>query len=76
MTGIATSPYDVAEHLRTPEEMEAYLEAVKDDKDEAGDDTAFVAKALHDIARAKDMSRVDAKSDETPVVLESAEPVM
>jgi len=73
MTGIATSPYDVAEHLRTPEEMEAYLEAVKD---EAGDDTAIVAKALHDIARVKDMSRVDAKSDETPVVLESAEPVM
>jgi len=73
MTGIATSPYDVAEHLRTPEEMEAYLEAVKD---EAGDGTAFVAKALHDIARAKDMSRVAAKSDETPVVLESAGPVM
>jgi len=24
---VTTSPYDVAEHLRTPEEMAAYLEA-------------------------------------------------
>ncbi len=27
MTKTITSPYDVAEHLRTPEEMAAYLEA-------------------------------------------------
>ena len=55
MTKTVTSPYDVAEHLRTPEEMAAYLEA---SMDEAGGDAAFIAKALGDIARAKGMSQV------------------
>ena len=55
MTGTETSPYDVAEHLRTPEEMAAYLEACME---EAGGDAAFVARALGDIARAKGMSQV------------------
>mgnify|MGYP006304937429 CR=1 FL=1 len=50
-----TSRYDVAEHLRTPEEMAAYLEACLD---EADGDAAFIAKALGDIARAKGMSQV------------------
>ena len=50
-----TTRYDVAEHLRTPEEMAAYLEACLE---EAGGDAAFVAKALGDIARAKGMSQV------------------
>jgi probable addiction module antidote protein len=50
-----TSPYDVAEHLRTPEEMAAYLDAWLD---EAPDDAAGIAKALGDIARAKGMSQV------------------
>lgn len=50
-----TSRYDVAEHLRTPEEMAAYLEA---SMEEAGGDAAFIAKALGDIARAKGMSQV------------------
>ena len=50
-----TSRYDVAEHLRTPEEMAAYLEACLE---EANDDAAFIAKALGDIARAKGMSQV------------------
>jgi probable addiction module antidote protein len=50
-----TSRYDVAEHLRTPEEMAAYLEACLE---EADGDAAFVAKALGDIARAKGMSQV------------------
>jgi probable addiction module antidote protein len=50
-----TTRYDVAEHLRTPEEMAAYLEACLD---EADGDAAFVAKALGDIARAKGMSQV------------------
>jgi len=49
------SRYDVAEHLRTPEEMAAYLEACLD---EADGDAAFVAKALGDVARAKGMSQV------------------
>ena len=55
MTRTATSPYDVAEHLRTPEDMAAYLEAAIE---EAGHDAAFVARALGDIARAKGMSQV------------------
>jgi probable addiction module antidote protein len=50
-----TSPWDVAEHLRTPKEMAAYLEACI----EAADgDAAFIAKALGDIARAQGMSQV------------------
>lgn len=51
----ATSRYDVAEHLRTPEEMAAYLEACME---EADGDAAFISKALGDIARAKGMSQV------------------
>jgi probable addiction module antidote protein len=47
--------YDVAEHLRSPEEMAAYLEACLE---EAGDDAAFIAKALGDIARARGMAQV------------------
>lgn len=50
----ATTKYDVAEHLRTPEEMAAYLELCLE---EAGDDAAFIAKTLGDIARAKGMSQ-------------------
>ena len=50
-----TTRYDVAEHLRTPEEMAAYLEACLE---EAEGDAAFIAKALGDIARAKGMTQV------------------
>ena len=50
-----TTRYDVAEHLRTPREMAAYLEACLE---EANGDSAFIAKAIGDIARAKGMSRV------------------
>jgi len=49
------SPYDTAEHLRTPEEMAAYLEAWME---EAPDDMAGMARALGDIARAQGMSQV------------------
>ena len=55
MTKIQTTRYDVAEHLRTQEEMAAYLEACLE---EADGDAAFVAKALGDIARAKGMAQV------------------
>lgn len=50
-----TTSYDVAEHLRTQEEMAAYLEACMN---EANGDAAFIAKALGDIARAKGMAQV------------------
>lgn len=55
MAKTITTRYDVAEHLRTPEEMAAYLEACIE---EANGDAAFIAKALGDIARAKGMSQV------------------
>ncbi|MGH7972219.1 MAG: addiction module antidote protein [Limisphaerales bacterium] len=50
-----TARYDVAEHLRTPVEMAAYLEACLE---EANGDAAFIAKALGDIARARGMAQV------------------
>ncbi len=52
---VKTSSYDVAEHLRTPEEMAAYLDAWLE---EAPDDVSGIARALGDIARAKGMSHV------------------
>ena len=55
MNRTVTSPYDVAEHLRTPEEMAAYLEACIE---EADGDATFIAKGLGDIARAKGMAQV------------------
>jgi len=55
MSKTTTTRYDVAEHLRTPEEMAAYLEACLE---EANGDAAFIAKALGDIARAKGMAQV------------------
>jgi len=50
-----TLAYDVAEQLRTPEEMAAYLDAWFV---EAPDDSAGIARALGDIARAKGMTQV------------------
>ena len=50
-----TSDYDVAEHLRTPEEMAAYLDAWFE---EAPEDASGIARALGDIARAKGMTQV------------------
>jgi len=55
MTKTVTTRYEVAEHLRTPEEMAAYFEACREGDD---GDAAFIAKALGDIARAKGMSQV------------------
>ena len=55
MTKTKTTRYDVAEYLRTPEEMAAYLEA---SLEEANGDAAFVARALGNIARAKGMSQI------------------
>ncbi|MDP1695243.1 MAG: putative addiction module antidote protein [Candidatus Woesearchaeota archaeon] len=49
------SKFDVAEHLRTPEEMALYLDACFEESD---GDAAFIAKALGDIARAQGMTQV------------------
>jgi probable addiction module antidote protein len=55
MNKTKTSRYDVAEHLRNPEEMAAYLDACIE---EADGDAASIAKALGDIARAKGMTQI------------------
>jgi probable addiction module antidote protein len=47
--------YDVADYLKSEEDMVAYLEACFE---EAGDDAAFIAAALGDIARAKGMTDI------------------
>ncbi len=50
-----TTPYDVAKHLRTLEQMAAYLDAWIEEADE---DAAFIAKALGDIAYVQRMTQV------------------
>ena len=47
--------WDVVEHLKNEEDMAAYLEAAIE---EAGDDAAFIARVLGDIARARGMSQL------------------
>jgi probable addiction module antidote protein len=47
--------WDSAEYLKTDEDMRLYLEACLE---EAGDDPAFIAKALGVIARARGMSEL------------------
>jgi probable addiction module antidote protein len=54
-TKTKTVPYDVAEQLRTPEEIAAYLDAWLA---EAPEDVAGIARALGDIARARGMAQV------------------
>ncbi len=46
---------DIAEHLKTPQEMANYLDACIE---ESNGDAAFIAKALGDIARAQGMTKV------------------
>ncbi len=55
MAKTLTSKFDVSEHLRTSEEMAAYLEICLA---QADGDAAFVAQALGNIARAKGMAQV------------------
>lgn len=50
-----TVAYDVAEQLRTPEEIAAYLDAWLE---EAPDDVTGITRALGDIARARGMTQV------------------
>jgi len=55
MVKIKLIKWDSAEHLETDEDMALYLEACLE---EAGDDAAFIAKALGTIARAKGMTQL------------------
>ena len=47
--------WDSAEHLQTDEDIRLYLEACFE---EAGDDAAFIAKALGNVARARSMTQL------------------
>lgn len=47
--------YDTAEYLKTEEDVARYLEACFE---EAGDDAAFIAKALGTIARARGITQI------------------
>jgi probable addiction module antidote protein len=49
------SRWDVTDHLKTEQDIELYLDACLD---EAPDDSAFIAKALGDIARARGMTQL------------------
>ncbi len=55
MGSVKLRKWDSAEHLKTDEDMVQYLQACLD---EAGDDAAFIAKALGTIARAKGMTQL------------------
>ncbi len=52
---LETHPYDSAEHLKTPEHIAAYLDAVLEDND-----PALLAHALGVVARARGMTQVAA----------------
>ena len=53
MPKTVTTPWDPADHLKTDEDMAAYLEAALEEAD-----PAVIAAALGDIARAKGMTQV------------------
>ncbi len=55
MGKIKLRKWDSAEHLKTDEDIALYLDACLE---EAGDDPAFIAKALGNIARARGMSQL------------------
>ena len=55
MSKIELRKWNSAEHLKTDEDMAAYLEACFA---EAGDDPAFITKALGTIAKANEMSQL------------------
>ncbi len=50
---VKTMPWDASEHLKTDEDMAAYLEAAIEDGD-----PVVISAAIGDIARAKGMSQI------------------
>jgi len=52
-TKVKTMPWDASEHLKTEEDMAAYLEAAIEDGD-----PVVISAAIGDIARAKGMSQI------------------
>ena len=55
MKTTTSARYDTADHLRSPEEVAAYLEVTFE---EANGDAAFIARALGNVARSKGMAKV------------------
>lgn len=52
---VALKRWDSAEHLQTEQDIQLYLEACFE---EAGDDAAFIAKALGTVARTRSMTQL------------------
>jgi probable addiction module antidote protein len=52
---VALKRWDSAEHLQTEQDIQLYLEACFE---EAGDDAAFIAKALGNVAKARSMTQL------------------
>lgn len=61
MPKIHTRPWDAAEHLKTEEDMAAYLEAALEE-----DNPELISAVLGDIARAKGLSEVANRSGLSP----------
>ena len=59
MGKLKTTPFDVADYLRTPKQRASYLEVVIEETD---GDPFYVAKALSTIARSEGMTQVARKS--------------
>jgi len=55
MTEVKLSHFDAADYLKTEEDIAFYMEAVME---EAGDDPAFIIKALGAVARARNMTKL------------------
>ena len=55
MSKIELRKWNSAEHLKTDEDMAAYLEACLA---EAGDDPTFISKAMGTVAKAKGMNQL------------------
>jgi probable addiction module antidote protein len=51
--GITTKPFDAAEHIKTPEDIAAFLEAAAEEND-----PAFMTEAIGIVARAIGMNEI------------------
>jgi probable addiction module antidote protein len=56
---LETRPWNVQDHLQTPEECAAFIEAAIED---AADDPAFIAIALSDVARSRGIAEISPES--------------
>jgi probable addiction module antidote protein len=61
MTKVKTYPFDAADHISTPADVAAFLQAAFDEAYEA-DDPGFIAHALGIVARSKGMAKIADKA--------------